>query len=422
MPRLSDTMQEGELLKWLRKEGDKIEPGDLIAEVETDKATMEFECYEGGVLVKRLAAEGETLPVGGAMAIVADEGGEDIGEFLKMVEEEKRGKIEKKEKIKKIEKTEGIRKGEESQRKPQGVVIPPRPEPVPTDKKGWIKASPLARRLAEEKGVDLTTVVGSGPGGRIIRQDVEKMVGAVREPPVQEIPKPFQKGEPVKLSMMRKAIVRTMQSSKPGVPHYYLNIDIDAAPMEVFRQKLKKKKTGVTITALLIKAAAIALKKHPLVNTVFQSDALMGDHLLTCPHADIGVAVDIAEGGLVTPVIRNCEEKTLKEISAELEQLAQRAREKKLKEEEYKGATFAISNLGMFGITRFTAVIVPPAAAMLAVGKTREIPVIKKEKISIGREISMTLSCDHRVVDGAVGARFLQTLKEILENPYDSKL
>ncbi|MDO8461768.1 MAG: dihydrolipoamide acetyltransferase family protein [Deltaproteobacteria bacterium] len=422
MPRLSDTMQEGELLKWLRKEGDRIEPGDLIAEVETDKATMEFECYQGGVLAKRIAREGETLAVGGAIAIVVEEGETDISELLKMIESEKKGTPRSTAGQKPAETAAAKPAPTTTERRLQASAIPAPPLPLPTDPHGWIKASPLARALAEEKGIDLTKVQGSGPFGRIIRQDVEALAGGSLKAVTGnvEIPKPFQKGEPIKLSMMRKAIVRTMLSSKPGVPHYYLEIDINADPIEALREKLKKvdlQGVKVSMTAFLIKAAAIALKEHPQVNTVFQSDSLTGDHLLRCSHADIGVAVDIEEGGLITPVLRNCEEKNLLEIAKELSSLAERARGKKLKEEEYKGATFAISNLGMFGVANFTAVIVPPAAAMLAVGRTREVPVVRNGKIKVGKEVWMTLSCDHRVVDGAVGARFLKTFKELLEKP-----
>lgn len=420
MPRLSDTMQEGELLKWLRKEGDHLSPGDVIAEVETDKATMEFECFEGGFLKKIITKENTVLKVGSAMAVVVDNMNEDISESLKNITQEQAGKGPSFGEGKHAEPSAPhIQPPPVSHETRPGLkprVIPQAPQPLTNDPHRWIKASPLARAIAEQKGIDLTRVVGTGPGGRILKADVEKMSGGSLPTLDLDLPKVPQEGKEIRLSMMRKAIVKTMHQSKPGIPHYYLTVDVDAEALEDLRESLKKKAkketAKVTLTSLVVKAAAVALKKHPEINTIFN-----GDHLVQYPHADIGVAVDIEEGGLIAPIIRHCDEKSLQEIAENLSDLAQKARSKKLKEEDYKGATFAVSNLGMFGIRSFTTVILPPAASMLAVGVTQEIPVVREGKIVIGKQFEMTLSCDHRVIDGAVGARFLKTLKEILEEP-----
>jgi pyruvate dehydrogenase E2 component (dihydrolipoamide acetyltransferase) len=424
MPKLSDTMEEGRILRWLKQEGDRVETGQALAEVETDKATVEMEAYTNGTLRKVLAPQGETVKVGSLIAVIAAPD-EDISAIV----------------------AEGGRQQAASDATPPpgppaaaaapspasspqparpGVPRPGRAAaPVrPADGRRTYRASPLAVRMAAEAGVDLRAIEGSGPQGRIVKRDIEAaMAGAQQVAPRAEAAErgPIARAvlvregapeyEEVELSPMRRTIARRLVQSKAPVPHFYLTIDagMDRA-WEAYRA-LRDEKSSITITDIVIKAVAMALRRHPEMNASFA-----GDRVRRYTRVHIGLAVAVDEG-LITPVIRDADLKTLEEISAESKALAEQARARRLQPHEYTGATFSISNLGMMGIEEFAAVINPPEAAILAVGAVRQAPVVENGTIRIGYRMKVTLSIDHRVADGAMGARFLQTLRRLLENP-----
>ncbi|MEP0823671.1 MAG: 2-oxo acid dehydrogenase subunit E2 [Ignavibacterium sp.] len=397
MPKLSDTMDEGKILKWLRKEGERVKQGEPLVEIESDKADMELEAYDSGILRKIVVPDGGKAPIGALIGIIG-EADEDI-----------KGLLEEKEAPKK----------EETKKEPEKAVSAPEPqkapgreEPKPRDERktdGRLKASPLAKKIAQERGIRLDTVRGSGPQGRIIKRDLEGTPGGFARPAQEIIPGT---SEEVDLSGIRKTIARRMTESKTTAPHFYVTVDIDMEPAMAFREQiLNATELKLSYTDILIKAAAMALMKHPYVN-----GAYLGDKVRLHHFAHIGVAVALDEG-LVTPVIRNCEQKRIDQINTELRDLVARARNRKLKPEEYQGSTFTISNLGMFDVEDFVAIINPPEGAILAVGSIVERPVVRDGAIVIGHTMKVTLSSDHRIIDGAVAARFLQDFKKFMQNP-----
>jgi len=440
MPKLSPTMEEGQVARWLKKEGDKVSMGEPLAEIDTDKATMEMQALSNGVLLKILVNEGESAPLGEPIAIVGEKD-EDISDLLKgkkgkppKAEEEKaEEEPEDKEGKKEAKKEEETEKGEAAEpkkatpakEKEKEEETKPAVEPSGDGRRKLI--SPIAARMAAEAGVDLKAVQGSGPGGRIIKRDIE---AAMKEPKAAAAgasklrPFAIPKGEPgavyepsayrdEPLSEMRRTIARRLVTSLGPVPHFFLTTEIEMDRAVDMRQQINTlyPDAKVSINDVIIKVAAVALIQHPQVNASFQEKTVR-----YYEHADIGVAV-ATENGLITPVIRSADLKSLPDIAAEVRELAGRARERKLKPEEYMGATFSISNLGMFGIDEFTAVINPPEGAILAVGAMTEKPVARDGEVVVRQMMRVTMSCDHRVVDGAVGAQFLQTFKQILENP-----
>jgi pyruvate dehydrogenase E2 component (dihydrolipoamide acetyltransferase) len=426
MPKGSDTMTEGKVLKWLKQEGDAVSTGESILEIETDKVNMEVEALSPGILRKVLVGEGEVVPVGQTLAVIAGPN-EDIATARAEAAGEPVGGAPPAP-----SRPPAAPAIEENPAAPSPAVAPP---PVPavsappagpaagvTAAKGRVLASPMARRLAAEKGLNLARIAGSGPGGRVIREDVERAAAsprAAKAAPVSIPPLPARapgapdfEDEP--LSLMRKTIASRLVQSLGPVPHFYLTIEVD---MEEAKQLRKSANTlepelKLTYNDIIVKACAAALRLHPEVNASFRGDAIRRFN-----RVHIGVAVALEDGGLITPVIRDADSKTLQQISRETKELAARARNRKLLPEEYTGGTFSVSNLGMHGIDEFTAVINPPEGAILAVGAVVEKPVVMDGRIEIGTRCRMTLSCDHRVVDGATGAKFLGTLKQILENP-----
>jgi pyruvate dehydrogenase E2 component (dihydrolipoamide acetyltransferase) len=411
MSKLSPTMEEGRVLTWVKKEGDPVESGDVVVEVETDKATMEVESMGSGVLRKILVAENSTVPTGTILAVVAAED-EDISELL-AGSEKAAADIDVAAKAAAAEASPETEVPIPSQQTAATETID-----VPAGDGGRVKASPLARRMADEKGVALDSVRGSGPGGRIVKRDIEAVLqpGAAATPATAPIEidsgVPFQR---VELSQIRKAIARNLVQSLGPVPHFFLTIEIDMARALELRAELNKslEATGakVGVNEILMKTAAQALLQHPNVNVAFA-----GDHIRRFTRVDIGLAVAVPDG-LITPVLRDAGSKGLLQISEETRELIDRGREKKLAPEEYQGATFTISNLGMYGIDEFTAVINPPAATVMAVGATQEKPVVVDGAIEVRPRMRVTLSCDHRAVDGAMGAEFLATFRGMLENP-----
>ena len=407
MPRLSDTMTEGVVAKWHKSVGDQISEGDLLAEIETDKATMEFEAFPGqeGTLLYIGTGEGETSPVDTVLAILGEEG-EDI-ESLK-------GGSETAEEVV----TEDAPAPVEVQAAPPAAAsvsdsTPAVPVAVPSD--GNVKASPLARKLAEERGIDLNMLQGSGDHGRIIKRDVDSFNPSFHssaQPGLSAVPAGVENYTDTPVSQMRKVIAKRLSESKFTAPHFYITMDIDMDRAIDARKALNAQgNTKISFNDLVIKSCALALKKHPTINS-----AWMGDSVRQSDHVHIGVAVAV-EDGLLVPVLRHADLMPLANISASVKDLAGRAKEKKLQPSDWEGNTFTISNLGMFGVEEFTAIVNPPDAAILAVGGIKQVPVVKDAMVVPGNVMKVTLSCDHRVIDGASGAAFLQTLKGFLENP-----
>lgn len=425
MPKLSPTMEEGQVARWLKKEGDKVSMGEPLAEIDTDKATMEMQALSAGVLRKVLVKEGESAPLGQPIAIIG-EPDEDISELLKGAAaatpvQEAAGASAR------LPEPDRVLATEEPQTEAAAKAVP---EPSTDGRRaagGRMLVSPIAARMAAEAGVDLNRVQGTGPGGRIIKRDIETAMkrqtpGAAAAPALRPMAMPkaqpgtvftpsAYRDEP--MSEMRRTIARRLVTSLGPVPHFFLTTEIEMDRAADMRQQINTlyPDAKVSINDVIIKVAAVSLLQHPQVNASFQDKTVR-----YYEHADIGVAV-ATENGLITPVIRSADQKSLIDIAAEVRELAGRARARKLKPEEYMGATFSISNLGMFGIDEFTAVINPPEAAILAIGAMKERPVARDGEIEIHQMMRVTMSCDHRVVDGAAGAQFLQTFKQILENP-----
>jgi len=422
MPKLSDTMTEGTLVSWKKKKGDKVSAGEVIAEIETDKATMEWESPEDGTLTEIYVEEGGKVNVGDKIGFIGGEGEE-------APKKEEAPKEEEKPKEPKAE--------EKKEKKPQAETE----KPVPAEKKekeaapvakidnggeARIKASPVARRVAAELGVDLASVKGTGPDGRVTETDVRAAAKTKGPAPAQKTPAAAKPSAPsikagegarIQLSGMRKIIAQRLVESLGPVPHFYLTIEINAAPLMAAREELKSAGEGadtakITVNDFVLKAAVQAAVKVPRVNASFDGDAFV-----QYADVDLGIAVAI-EDGLLTPVIRAAQNKSLREISEQVKDLASRARNKRMKPEEFQGGTFTVSNLGGMGIDSFSAVINPPQGFILAVGKVTKVPVIDdSDQIVPGHRMSITMSCDHRVIDGALGAEYLKELRHLLENP-----
>jgi len=417
MTQLSPTMTEGKIARWLKKEGDTLESGEIMAEVETDKATMEMEVVDEGVMHKILAPEGSTVAVGTAIAVIAEDGEEIPADYMPESSAEAAPAVES---------------APEPAVQQAVEAAPPAPvesAPAPVARTGRIKASPLARRLAKQKGINLAAIQGSGPNGRIVKADIESAsrrgislggsTAAVIPPPVRPLPQgplPYHADEfdRVENSMMRKAIARRLSESKQQVPHFYLSVDVAMDRLMDLRAQLNEAADGafrLSVNDFIIKAVAKALTDVPAANASWtETDTLMHKHA----HISVAVAID---GGLITPVIRFAEQKGITDISAEVKELAGRARAGELKPEEYSGGTFSISNLGMYGVKQFAAIVNPPEGAILAVGGTDERAIVENGTVVVKKMMTLTLSCDHRVVDGAVGAEFLAALKKHIECP-----
>ena len=416
MPRLSDTMEEGTVASWLKKVGDKVEEGDILAEIETDKATMEFESFYKGTLLHIGIQEGETAKVDALLAIIGEEGTDVSG-----IVNGKQASSSKKETSKKEEPKKETPKKEESKKEEPKKEAPKKDSGKQEKTKsessssadGRIFASPLAKKLAEDKGVDISKISGSGENGRVVRKDVENYTPASFGGNVQQFVATGEESyEDVNNSQMRKAIAKSLGKSKFTAPHYYLNVEFNMENMIAFRSQFNQlPDTKVSYNDMIIKAVAIALKQHPQVNSQWFDDKMRLNN-----HVHIGVAVAVPDG-LVVPVVEFANEKSLQQINAEVKELAGKARNKKLKPEEMQGSTFTISNLGMFGITNFTSIINQPNSAILSVGAIIEKPVVKDGQIVVGNTMTLSMACDHRTVDGATGAQFLQTLKMYIENP-----
>jgi pyruvate dehydrogenase E2 component (dihydrolipoyllysine-residue acetyltransferase) len=460
MPQLSDTMKIGVLRKWRKNEGDKMSPGEVLAEVETDKATMDFEAFDEGILLKRLVADGASMPVGTPIAIIGK-----AGEDTTALEAEAKARTGG---AKPPAKADAPKAAAAPAAKPAPAAAPaaapapapkaaapaprpaaaakaaPAPAPVNAAK---VLASPLARRLATDLGIDLRGVTGTGPGGRIVERDVkaaadggappaadeaaEEAPATASAPPVSAAtPLPAQlapdrraearpaapvpSDDVVKpLSMMRRTIATRLLEAKTTIPHFYLTADVDMdAAMEFREQVAQVHGAKLSVNDLVLKACALTMRRIPEANASFTEEAII-EHA----HVHIGMAVAI-EDGLITPVIRDADKKTIGQIATESREMAKRARDRKLKPDEYTGATFSVSNLGMMGIRDFAAIINPPEGGILAVGTVRKEPVVNKDgKIVVGQRMSITISCDHRVIDGALGAKVLQAIVGILEKP-----
>jgi pyruvate dehydrogenase E2 component (dihydrolipoamide acetyltransferase) len=423
MPKLSDTMTEGVVAKWHKKVGDKVKSGELLADIETDKATMEFESFQDGVLIHIGVEEGKAAAVDSVLAILG-KGGEDVDAILKSVNgggASKKASTEKKESSsdKKSEptkeKSEGSEKKDASTSR-QGVTATGEKTENSKSADGRIKASPLAKAMAKEKGIDVSAVNGTGDNGRITKKDIEtytpsqaKATGAAATANVVAGQESYT-DQPV--SQMRKTIARRLLESTTGAPTFVLNIEVDMDNAMAAREAMNAiPETKISFNDIVIKACAMALRKHPKVNTSW-----LGDKVRTYSHIHIGMAVAI-EDGLVVPVIRFADQKALSQISADAKDLGKRARDKKLQPSDWEGNTFTVSNLGMFGIESFTSIINSPESCILSVGAIRQVPVVKNGMVVPGNTMMLTLACDHRTVDGATGAAFLQTLKIFMENP-----
>jgi pyruvate dehydrogenase E2 component (dihydrolipoyllysine-residue acetyltransferase) len=451
MPKLSEAMETGKIIKWLKKEGDAVQGGDILAEVETDKADVEMEAFGSGVLRKILAPAGAKAPVGALIGIIA-EADEDISSLAASAPAPTAAPA--------AATPQPAPAGATSDRP---ATVPPQPRsedhatvrpataPTPTGTgaskepatagaaaaageprgkgsaaaaaapaPGRVKASPLAKKIAAQSGVDLRLIQGSGPGGRIVRKDVEAAASAppaaatAAAPALRRVPAeggPEFEDRP--LSQIRAAIAKRMPMSKAPVPHFYVTSEVAMDRAWALREELNalEGQPKISVNDLVVRACALTLMRHPGVNASFQGEAIRVYH-----RAHIGIAVAMDEG-LITPVLRDCEAKPLARIATESRDLAERARQRKLRVPELSGATFSISNLGMFDVAEFSAIINPPEGAILAVGSVRRVPVVDGDSVSVGRRMAMTLSCDHRVMDGAMGARFLQDLKRLLEEP-----
>jgi pyruvate dehydrogenase E2 component (dihydrolipoamide acetyltransferase) len=415
MPKLSPTMEEGVIAKWHVSEGDRVESGDLLFEVSTDKATVEHNALDEGYLKKIVVKDGDAAEVGDTVAIFTESEDESIEGFG---EEEKKEEVpeEKEEKEEKPKKEKASGPG---MAQPSFVPLPPLEDyefEFPTDTlETRIKASPLARKLAKEKNLDLTTIKGSGPGGRIMERDLEMaQPSAITSFAHREKPKiPPGTYEEVPMTPMRKTIGKRLQEAKTFIPHYYVNQRIDAENLVALREQLKAAGIKLTYNDFVIRACALALREHMDVNTGYNSENSSIVHFKTI---DISVAVAI-EDGLITPIIRHADYKTLGEISVEVKELTSRAKRGKLAPEEYQGGSFTVSNMGMYGIANFQAIINPPQSCILAIGGILDQPVVKDGQVVPGKTMDVTISADHRIVDGALSSEFLRTLKKILENP-----
>lgn len=400
MPKLSDTMTEGTVAKWVKKVGDKVESGEILAEIETDKATMEFESFEDGILLHQGVEEGASAAVDSVLGVIGEKGA-DYKTLIAAFSNSGSNAEKKEEPKQENANSSSTEVKEQKTAAPVGM----------NNADGRIKISPLAQRLAKEKNIDVTAVAGSGDGGRIIKRDIENYQPKAQSTAVASTAA-AESFEDKPVSQMRKVIAKRLGESKYSAPHFYLTIDIDMDQAIEARKAINElPDTKVSFNDLVIKSAAAALKKHPAINSSW-----LGDKIRTYSYVHMGVAVAV-EDGLVVPVVKNADTKQLSQITAEVRDFAGRAREKKIQPNEMEGSTFSISNLGMFGIEEFTAIINPPNACIMAVGAIRQEPVVKNGAIVVGNRMKVTLSCDHRVVDGATGSEFLKTFKTFLQNP-----
>lgn len=415
MPKLSDTMTEGVVAEWHKKVGDAVESGELLAEIETDKATMEFESFYDGKLLHIGVDKGETAPVNDILAIIGEEG-EDVEAIL--AEHKKSNgdqQEEKKEETPTAHKEEAKPVVEEKKETESAPSPEPMVESSASNSDGRIFASPLAKKLAKDKGIDLSMVQGTGENGRIVKRDIENYVPYERPAagaPISRAAATEESYTDVNVSQMRKTIAKRLSESKFTAPHFYLTMDIDM-DNAIEARKAVNAQEGVKISFndMVIKASAIALRKHPAVNS-----AWLGDKIRKNDHVHIGVAVAVEEG-LLVPVVRFADTKGMMEIGTEVKEYAQKAKDKKLQPQDWEGNTFTISNLGMYNIEEFTAIINPPDSCIMAIGGIKQVPVVKNGQVVPGNVMRVTLSCDHRVVDGVTGSEFLNTFKSYMENP-----
>lgn len=400
LPALSPTMKEGRITKWLKNEGDKISSGTEIAECETDKSNLAIEAYDDGILLKILVKAGDSAPVGSTIAWIG-KAGEKVPDAAPVAAVAAVAAV-----------PASVAAPVAAPAVPARPAPPPAP-PAPPAPVGRLRASPLAKKVAEAQGVDLAGVQGSGPNGRIVRRDVEaaaekkpaapvfaRAVAGVRSPPTS-----------LPVTTMRKVIAQRLTEVKPGVPHFYLTVELEMEQALKLREEAKAKDLKISVNDIIVKAVGAAVRRFPRINQVFA-----GDSIQQLQNVDVGVAVAI-EDGLITPIVKDADQKGLAEIAAEVRDLAERAKKKALKPDEYTGGSITVSNLGMFGIDSFIAVINPPQASILAVGKVEPKVVVRDGQMVIRQMMSMTFSGDHRVVDGAVGAQFLQVVRELIEHP-----
>ncbi|HKS10178.1 MAG TPA: pyruvate dehydrogenase complex dihydrolipoamide acetyltransferase [Pyrinomonadaceae bacterium] len=439
MPKLSPTMEEGQIARWLKKEGDKVAMGEPLAEIDTDKATMEMQALTNGVLRKIIIGEGQSAPLGEPIAIVG-EVDEDISSLLSEAPAAKPAQAPAApeppappapaaaEQPAQPAQAQAAAAGSASNTSNATNATNGRQvatAPAGSAPSGRLIVSPLAARMAAESGLDLRSIQGSGPGGRIVKKDIEAALSQPKAAPApQRYPRPVEPGQPAPVAaasayrdepatQIRQTIAKRLVTSLGPIPHFFLTTEIEMDRAAEMRRGINALDPDlkISINDIIIKVTAAALMQHPQVNASFQEKFVR-----YYEHVDIGVAVAI-EDGLITPVVRGADQKSLSQIAAEVRELAERARSKRLKPEEYTGATFSISNLGMFGIDEFTAVINPPEGAILAIGAMTPKPVVRDNEIVVRQIMRVTMSCDHRVIDGATGAKFLQTFKKILENP-----
>jgi len=422
MPRLSDTMEEGTLAKWFKKVGDSVKEGEILAEIETDKATMEFESFHDGVLLHIGIDEGSTAPVDSIIAVIGSKG-EDISSIIKgvnAVEEEPKPAVEEEPKPAVEEEPEPVVEQEPEpvvEQEPEPVVEQePEPDikqaPLNNESTDRILISPLAKKLAHEKGIDIKLVKGSGDNGRIIKRDIDSYKPTNYSQFIQPRPSITESSNESQNSTMRKAIAKRLSDSKFSAPHYYLNIECEMDNMISFRKQfVNTQNIKISFNDIIAKAVSLSLARHPKVNSRWYDEKIV-----FYDHVHLGVAVAV-EDGLIVPVVKYANSKDLPEINSEIKDFAERAKNKKLTPAEIEGSTFTISNLGMFGIESFTSIINQPNSAILSVGAIIEKPIVKNGDIVVGNTMKLTLACDHRTVDGATGSLFLKTLKEYIENP-----
>ncbi|WP_164017256.1 pyruvate dehydrogenase complex dihydrolipoamide acetyltransferase [Pyxidicoccus trucidator] len=404
MPSLSPTMKEGKIIKWLKKVGDKVSSGDAIAELETDKSNLEIEAYDDGTLAEIVVGENQMATVGAPIAYLTGKG----------------GKAAPSAPAPKPAASAPAPAAAAPQAPAGGQVVPlRREEPAPAGGRR-LRASPLAKKIARERGLDIHQVQGSGPSGRIVKRDIEEALAkGVTAPAAKQAPAPGARPaagvrpEPqvVPLSSMRKVIAQRMTEVKPGVPHFYLTIEVDMDAAVKVREEAKAMELKVSVNDLIVKAVAMAVRRYPKINV-----SLQGDHVVQFSTVDVGIAVALEEG-LITPILRDADQKGLQAIATEVRELAERARKRALKPAEYTGGSITVSNLGMYGIDQFVAVINPPQASILAVGAVADKAVVINGQLAVRKMMTATLSCDHRVIDGAIGAEFLRELRGLLEHP-----
>jgi pyruvate dehydrogenase E2 component (dihydrolipoamide acetyltransferase) len=428
MPKLGFDMAEGTLVRWVKAEGDPVSKGDVIAEIETDKATVEVESSRGGVMFRHLAKEDTTLPVNSPIAVIADEGEEPSQDEIDALVSEAGGEPKGGEQVAKEEKEQ--QQAEKNQKEETKAEKPEAEKEAGVSPAGGVRSSPLARRMAEDEGVDLEKIDGSGPQGRIVKQDVESylesMRAAGREEEAEAVSKALQpltafsvgeapEDEVVTLSRLRQAIGRRMQDSNQNFPHFYLTREYQTEALMALRKDINRmlpEADKVSVNDFILKAVALALRQYPNLNASLEDEK----HIRRHGHVNIGVAVAV-EGGLLTVVVKDVDQKPIRLIGREVRQMAGRARAGKVKNEDIEGSTFSISNLGMYSIDSFAAIINPPEAGILAVGAVQEVPVVVDGELTVGSRMKATLSADHRVTDGAEAAEFMDVLAKYLEEP-----